>query len=212
MAGPQRWRRTNAKASAKVGDGLAYQADWRIAGEDLDSAAYAWRVTREKRPSRAGVVRRMARSTRLALRLDAQVRADLVARDLELPAADEPGEDLLRRSVEIGAQQRLGAESASWVTDEHPADRHWREAGRVPHGRLREHRDRAIGFPVPVGNREPGPHRLRALDAVGAVGETLTHQPGTPLLMGQPQRWWGEQPRIEAQPGDDGRHAAHCVE
>ena len=194
---------------------MAYQADWRIAGEDLDSAAYAWRVTREKRPSRAGVVRRMARSVRLSLRLDAQVRADLVEGDLQLPAADEPGEDLLRISVEIGAQQRLGAEGAARVTDEHPADRHWREAGRVPHRCLREHLDRAIGFPVPVGNREPGPHRLRVLDAVGEVGETLTHQPGTPLLVGQSRWQWGEQPRIfgiEAQPGDDGRHAAHCVE
>jgi len=49
-----RWRRTHAKASAKFGDSLAYQADWRIAGQELDSAAYACRVTRETSPRRAG--------------------------------------------------------------------------------------------------------------------------------------------------------------
>jgi hypothetical protein len=52
----------------------------------------------------------------LALGLDAQMGAHFVERHFDLPATDEPGEDLLRISVEIGAQQRLGAESAARVT------------------------------------------------------------------------------------------------
>ena len=58
----QRWRRTRAMASTKVGDGLSYQAavrwvmGWRFCN------AWAARVVQEKRPSRTGVVRAMARS------------------------------------------------------------------------------------------------------------------------------------------------------
>src|ERR1700687_2075410 len=55
-------RRTVAMASLKVGSSLAYQAadlGWR-ARATLASAAH--RVMRENRPSRAGVVRAMARS------------------------------------------------------------------------------------------------------------------------------------------------------
>jgi SAM-dependent methyltransferase len=54
-------RRTRASASAKVGNGLAYQADCRGRIVCVVMAGCASRMTREKRPTSAGVVRAMAR-------------------------------------------------------------------------------------------------------------------------------------------------------
>ena len=57
-----RWRRTRAMASTKVGDGLSYQAALRWVIGRCFCSEWAARVVQEKRPSRTGVVRAMARS------------------------------------------------------------------------------------------------------------------------------------------------------
>ena len=57
-----RWRLTRAMASTKVGDGLSYQAALRWVMGRRFCNAWAARVVQEKSPSRAGVVRAMARS------------------------------------------------------------------------------------------------------------------------------------------------------
>ena len=70
-------RRTAAMASEKVGSTFGYHAAPREVRELCAAMSFAHRVTREKRPSRAGVVRRMA--SRPAAVLD---RTDLRVRGL----------------------------------------------------------------------------------------------------------------------------------
>src|SRR5262249_2923948 len=71
-----RWR-TRASASLNVGVVVAYHAVWQrtpLAGEAaVERGPCARSVTIEMRPSRAGVVRRIARSDHLRSRLDAEV-------------------------------------------------------------------------------------------------------------------------------------------
>ena len=57
-----RRRRTRAMASTKVGDGLSYQAALRWDMGRPFYKTWAARVVQQKSPSRAGVVRAMARS------------------------------------------------------------------------------------------------------------------------------------------------------
>ena len=75
---------------------MGYQAACRHHVAGGRHARVRDRVTSEKRPNRAGVVRRMARSGPLALGLDAEVAARLLEGDLQLPAQHEPGQDLRR--------------------------------------------------------------------------------------------------------------------
>ena len=63
----------------------------------------ASRVTMENRAKKQGVVRAMARSDHWRSRFHTEMGANLSERGLDAPAADEPGDDLLRGSVEIGA-------------------------------------------------------------------------------------------------------------
>ena len=58
----------------------------------------------------------------LALRLDPQMGPHFVERDLQLPAHDEPLQDLHRIGGQIGAQQGLRLELTFRITDQHPAD------------------------------------------------------------------------------------------
>src|SRR5262245_60232967 len=121
MATYQR-RRVGAGVSAKVGDALVYRADWRSAGDELDSAACACTVTKEKWSKRVDVVRRSARGVHWRSRLDAQRGTHFVERHFQLPTANEPGQDLLWRGVQIGAERRLGAELAAGIADEHGSE------------------------------------------------------------------------------------------
>jgi hypothetical protein len=97
-------------------------------------------VTSENKPSKAGVVRRIARSERppcgrqRALGLNAEMPSGLLKRDFELPAQHEPGEDLLGCGVQVGAEQGLGGEGALGVADQDPAQRDRRHAAVVPDG------------------------------------------------------------------------------
>ncbi len=58
----QRWRRTAAMQSLKVGVDFAYQAAWWIRSSPCIVSPWDASVTTEKRPSRQGVVRAIARS------------------------------------------------------------------------------------------------------------------------------------------------------
>ena len=53
----------------------------------------------------------------LALRLDPQVFAHRMKGDFHLPAQDKPGQDLERRRLQIGTEQGLGREFASWIAE-----------------------------------------------------------------------------------------------
>src|ERR1700689_442195 len=56
------------------------------------------------------------------------VSANLGKRYFDLPATDEPGEDVSWISIEIGCQERLRLEFALGFADEKPTDRHPRPA------------------------------------------------------------------------------------
>ena len=96
-----------------VGEGggaLAYQADCRIG-----AAGRAELVVGEERHQgeeteqrRGGAGDRTIRP--LPLGLDAQVRPHLVEGHFELPAEDEPGEDLQGIGLHVGTEQGLGGE------------------------------------------------------------------------------------------------------
>jgi len=52
--------------------------------------------------------------------------------DFDLPAADQPGEDVARMGIKIGCRKGLGRERARGIADEEPADRHRRHAAAIP--------------------------------------------------------------------------------
>src|SRR3954471_13138922 len=64
----------------------------------------------------------------LPLGLDAEVVADLSEGDLQLPALREPADDLQRLLCQVGAEQGLWVEALARVAQQHPADRHNRQA------------------------------------------------------------------------------------
>ena len=190
-------------ASTKVGDGLSYQAALRWVIGCRFCNPWAARVVQEKRPSRAGVVRAMARSGPLALGLHAQVGPHLLKGDLQLPAQDKPFQNLGRVRCRIGTEQSLGGESALGVSDQHPANEDGRLAGAVPDRRLRVEFHRAGGAVVP-GHLGAGP------SYVGVIKEGFQWWPprafqGWPAIL---TRLTGRRCRIEggvqAQSGDEG--------
>ena len=61
-----------------------------------------------------------------------------------LPAHDEPFQDLHRGGLQLGAEQRLGIKLACGVADQHPANRHRRHAGVIPHTCSTDNVDRAL--------------------------------------------------------------------
>src|SRR5215472_4427982 len=85
----------------------------------------------------------------LTLGLDAEMSADLLKGDLDLPAADEPGKNVVGMRIEVGGQERLRGEFAARIADEKPADRNWRNAAAIPQRGAGCELDDAIGPPVP---------------------------------------------------------------
>ena len=51
----------------------------------------------------------------LALGFDAEMGTGLLEGDFDLPATDEPGEDIARTGIEIGCQECLRIELAGWI-------------------------------------------------------------------------------------------------
>lgn len=92
------------RMSLKVGRGLRCQALLATASCSVGLSWTAERVVRENSASRQGEVRP------LALGLDAEMGTGLLERDLQLPTLDEPAHDLIRRAMEVGAQQGLRGE------------------------------------------------------------------------------------------------------
>src|SRR3954453_18125039 len=53
---------------------------------------------------------------------------------LQLPSLREPAEDLQRLLCGVGAEQGLRVEAPTGVAQQHPADRHHRQAAMAPDG------------------------------------------------------------------------------
>src|SRR5258708_34152570 len=72
--------------------------------------------------------------------------------DFDLPATDEPGEDIARTDVEIGSQEGLRLEFAFGIANEQPADRHRRRAAAIPDGGATGDFDEAVCSAVPAAD------------------------------------------------------------
>ena len=151
-----RWRRTRAMASTKVGDGLSHQAAARWAIGRSCCRTWAAKVFQEKRPSRTGVVRAMARSDHWRWAVHAQMGSNFLEGCLQLPPQHKPLQDLGRACRWVGAEQGLGVEGALGIADQHPAHGDGRFARAVPDGGLGGEFHAAGGAVIP-GHRDVVP-------------------------------------------------------
>ena len=92
----------------------------------------------ENRPSKTGVVRRMAYRT---------TGAEFRHRDARGP--DEPSEDVAGLGLEISSEKGLGLELTFGIADKEPADRDRRNPSAVTNRRAAGDLDEAIGSAVP---------------------------------------------------------------
>src|SRR5215472_18165906 len=147
----------------------------------------------------------------LALGLDAEMSADFFKGDLDLPATDEPGEDVARISVEVGRQEGLRVEFAGRIADQEPTDRHRIDAAAIPQRGSGSDLDKAVGPAVPQANAAALPRQPAIRKDGGELFVRfafLGRSPPTLVL------WWRdvEQLGIHAQAGDDADVATNCIE
>ena len=96
--------------------------------------------------------------------LHAEMSANFCKCDLDLPATDEPAENVAGSSVEIGREEGLRFEFSFGVTDEKPADRHRRHTGAIPDGGAGGDFNEAIGSAVPETDAVALPRKFAILD------------------------------------------------
>ena len=156
-----RWRRARAMASTKVGDGLSYQAALRWVMGRRFCNAWAARVVQEKSPSRAGVVRAMARSDHWrCVSTPRWVRTSWKVTSSCQRSTNHS--DLGRVRRRVGTEQGLSGEGALGVSDQHPANEDGGLAGAVPDRRLGGEFHGAGDAVVP-GHLGAGPSYIRLL-------------------------------------------------
>ena len=68
----------------------------------------------------------------LTLGLYAEMSANFRECYFDLPATDEPGEDVAGTSVEVGGEEGLRFELAFGIADEKPTDRHRGHGAAIP--------------------------------------------------------------------------------
>jgi hypothetical protein len=81
----------------------------------------------------------------LALGLYPQVGADLLESDLQLPAQNEPLDNLNWCYVGISAQKGLRLKFRQWVSNQDPPDGDWRQPRMLPDGGIRGNFQEALG-------------------------------------------------------------------
>src|SRR5579885_2258021 len=96
----------------------------------------------------------------LPLGFEADVSADLLESYFDLPALDEPGQDLIGSLLGVGAKQSEGIKAGQWITDENPTNGEWLESSVVPEGNPRDVLDGTGDGAIPVGDRQLGPQGL----------------------------------------------------
>ena len=146
-------------------------------------------VTIEKSPSRAGVVRAMARRIPLALGLHAQMGAGLLPGDLQAPPEDKPLQRFGQGPPSGPYTARLGARTALRIAHQHPANGQWRHSRVIPHRRGRDE----LAPPAPRRHTSHAPSpwssRVAGLAKTWAkVGSRLPFRRGRPFCRGLP--WW----------------------
>src|SRR5918992_2345616 len=123
---------------------------------------------------------------------------------LQLPAHNEPADDLLRICIEIGTQEGLGFEPSFGIMDQDPAYGHGGQARGVLHGRLRSDLDRALPAPVPVSDLGGVPNGFRIFGHNSKVGQALALYAQPPYLARASWRSRFVEGSIQAQAGYEG--------
>ena len=86
----------------------------------------------------------------LALRFHPQMSSRFFKRHFHRPATPKPRHDLLGRLIEVGRPQHLRFEPLLRVSNQPPANRHWRFAGVIPNRCIRSDFDVTRPFPIPL--------------------------------------------------------------
>src|SRR5215207_8152500 len=147
----------------------------------------------------------------MPLRLQSQALAYFLEGRLHLPASDEPGNDPLRLGTKIGAEERLGPELCSGVSDEHPTQRHGGQARAVPNSGIGDHLYRTLPFAVPVAHRDGPPDGGRVFGNDREVRQPLTFEARSSHLAGV--AWWSRfvKSGIQAQAGNQGDRVSQAL-
>ena len=114
----------------------------------------------------------------LALGFDAEMRAGFLEGDLELPARDEPLENIGGSGVEIGAEEGLWLQFAERIADQQPSNGQRGQAGVVPDGGAGGDLDDAIGAAIPEGNGVALPDRIGIEHDLAELGQALALERG----------------------------------
>ena len=144
----------------------------------------------------------------LPLGLNTEVGAAVLEGDLDLPAPDEPPEDVDGIGGDVGAEECLGFEVAGRIAHQHPADR-YRRAAVVPDGGVGGDVEDLGPVSVPVGHRDRAPGALRVGQPALEFGQARALDGLASAFPGLAFRGWGEQTGIESQTADHGHAGAH---
>src|SRR5215475_3924841 len=112
---------------------------------------------RRRRPSNRKIVP-------LPLRLYSQMRPRFFESHFHPPASHEPSQNLRRRMIEIGRQQRLRLKLTHRITDQHPTDRDWHIPTAIPDCGLGIDFDFALLPAVPMIDLDLRPLRFRIVE------------------------------------------------
>src|ERR1700681_1631912 len=138
----------------------------------------------------------------LALGFDAKVSANFRKRHLDLPAADEPRENVARASIEVGGEECLWLELTSRIADEKPSNRYRRHAAAIPQRGAGGDFDEAVGSAIPKADTVTLPDNPAILDDGGQLFQGLTFDRPAAAAFALLRREV-EQVGIETQAGDD---------
>lgn len=194
--------RTTASVSEKVGQRLRYHAlvatVWRACGVSCAAS----RVTRENRAEQAGRCACDGLVRPLALRFHPEVVAHLAERDFQLPALNEPAQDLHRILGEVGAQQSLRLEPTKGIAHQHPADRDNRHPAVTPDGGGGADLDDALPAAIPTRYCDAFPWCGRVGQHLGQGRQALALGPGSSVGAGQAGWCRVVEGGVKAQAGD----------
>ena len=144
----------------------------------------------------------------LPLGLNAVVGAAFLEGDLDLPAPDEPPQDVDGVGDNIGAEEGLGFKVAGRIADQHPADRH-RRAAVIPDGGVGDDVEELCLVSVPVGHRDRAPDGRLIGQTALEFGQARALYGLAPAFTRLALRGRGEQVGVQAQTADHGDAGAH---
>src|SRR5215475_4497447 len=118
------------------------------------------------------------------------------------PASHEPAQNLHRRMIEIGRQQRLRLKLTQRITNQHPTDRDWHISAAVPDGGLGIDFDHTLLPAVPMIDLDLRPLRFRFVEHQLWGRSSRAFHTWASSLPGFSFRGWVVKLGVESQPRD----------